>query len=102
MKRDKLNRDKAIDFLKKIDSSRREWGKHLYGLDLEDPIHYDIVINTESMSSGVAANIICAMATGKQFQTTPASQNTMDNLALTLKNKIDNLPLSLRSTVSHG
>ena len=102
MKRDNLSRDKALDFIKKIDSSRREWGQHLYGLNLEDPIHYDIVINTESMSSEVAANIIFKMATGKQFRTTPASQNKMDNLALSLKKKIDNLPLSLKSTVSQG
>jgi hypothetical protein len=39
------------------------------------------------------------MVTGKQFQTTPASQQKMDNLALSLKNKIDNLPLSLKATV---
>ena len=102
MKRDKLSRDKAIDFLKKIDSSRREWGQHLYGLNLEDPNHYDIVLNTEGISSDVAAKIICEMVTGKQFKTTPASQKKMDNLALSLKKKIDNLPLSIKSTVSHG
>jgi cytidylate kinase len=102
MERDKVKRDKAIDFLKKIDNSRREWGQHLYGLNLEDPIHYDIVINTEIMSSEVAADIICKMVTSKQFQTTPASQNKMDNLALSLQKKIDNLPLSLKSKVSQG
>lgn len=102
MKRDKLSRDKAYDFLKKIDSSRREWGQHLYGLNLEDPIHYDIVLNTEGISSDVAANIICKMVTEKQFQTTPVSQQKKDNLALSLKKKMDNFPSSLKSTVSHG
>ena len=102
MNRDRLSRDKAIDFLKKIDSSRREWGQYLYGLNLEDPIHYDIVINTESMSSDAAANVLCEMATGKQFQTTPASQKKMDNLALSLKKKMDNLPPSLKATLSQG
>jgi cytidylate kinase len=82
MERDNLSRNKAIDFLKKIDSSRREWGQHLYGLDIEDPIHYDIVMNTESLSIEVVVGIICDMATWKQFQTTPASQKKMDNLAL--------------------
>jgi cytidylate kinase len=100
MARDKVGRDKAIDFLQRIDRSRREWGEHLYGLDLEDPIHYDVVINTEVMSSEVAANIICDMVTWEQFQTTPASQNKMDHLALFIQNKINNLPLSIKSTVS--
>ena len=88
MERDKISRDKAIDFLKKIDSSRREWGQHLYGLNLEDPIHYDIVFNTENMSLKVIVDIICKMITWKQFQTTPASQKKMDNLALSLKAKV--------------
>lgn len=102
MKRDKLSRNKAFDFIRKIDSLRREWAEHLYGINLEDAIHYDIVINTESLSSKVAANIICEMVTGEQFQTTPASQNKMDNLALSLKKKIDNIPLSIKATLSNG
>lgn len=85
MERDKISRDKAIDFLKKIDSSRREWGQHLYGLNLEDPTHYDIVINTKNLSLGVVVDIICDMVALKQFQTTPESQIRMDNLALSLK-----------------
>ena len=85
MERDKINRDKAIDFLEKIDSSRREWGQYLYGLNLEDPTHYDIVINTENLSLEVVVDIICKMVTLKQFQTTPESQKKMDNLASSLK-----------------
>lgn len=85
MERDKISRDKAIDFLKKIDSSRREWGQYLYGLNLEDPTHYDIVINTENLTLEVVVDIICEMVTLKQFQTTPESQKKMDNLASSLK-----------------
>ena len=85
MERDKISRNKAIDLLKKIDSSRREWGQHLYGLNLEDPTHYDIVINTENLSLEVVVDIICEMVTLKQFQTTPESQKKMDNLASSLK-----------------
>jgi cytidylate kinase len=85
MERDKISKDKAIDFLKKIDSSRREWGQYLYGLNLEDPTHYDIVINTENLSLKVVVDIICEMVTLKQFQTTPESQKKMDNLASSLK-----------------
>jgi cytidylate kinase len=85
MERDKISRDKAIDFLKKIDSSRKEWGQYLYGLNLEDPVHYDIVINTENLSLEVVVDIICEMVTSKQFQTTSESQKKMDNLASSLK-----------------
>ena len=85
MERDKISRDKAIDFLKKIDSSRREWGRYFYGLNLEDPTHFDIVINTENLSLEVVVAIICETVTLKQFQTTPESQKKMDNLASSLK-----------------
>ncbi len=84
MERDKISRDTAIDFLKKIDSSRKKWGQHLYGLNLEDPTHYDIVINIEKLSLEVVVDIICTMITWKKFQTTPESQKKMDNLALSL------------------
>jgi len=85
MERDKISRDTAIDFLKKIDSSRKKWGQHLYGLNLEDPTHYDIVINIEKLSLEVVVDIICTMITWKKFQTTPESQKKMDNLASSLK-----------------
>ena len=102
MQRDGISREKAVDFLKKIDSSRREWGQHLYGLNIEDPIHYDIVINTEILSSEAVADTICEMVAWKQFQTTPASQKKMDDLAILLQKKLDNLPYSLRATISKG
>ena len=85
MERDKISRDKAIDFLKKIDNARRDWGQHLYGLNLEDPIHYDIVFNTESVSVVDVAETICEMAASKQFQTTPESQKKIDDRASSLK-----------------
>ena len=85
MERDQVTRDKAIDFLDKIDNSRRKWGQYLYGINLEDPSLYDIVINIEKLSLEVAVNIICKMVTWEKFQTTPESQKEMDNLALSLK-----------------
>ena len=85
MKRDKIGRDTAIDCLTKIDSARREWGQHLYGLDIEDPIHYDIVLSTENLSPDVAVDIVCNMVALKRFQTTPASRKKMNDLASSLK-----------------
>lgn len=85
MERDKITRDKAIDFLDKIDSSRRKWGQYLYGINLEDPSLYDIVINIEKLSLEVAVDSVCRLVTWEKFQTTPESQKEMDNLALSLK-----------------
>lgn len=85
MDRDQVPRDKAIDFLDKIDRSRKKWGQHLYGINIEDPSLYDIVINLEKLSVDVAVNIIYEMTTWDNFQTTPESQKKMDELALSLR-----------------
>jgi cytidylate kinase len=85
MERDNTSRGNASNFLEKIDTSRKEWGQHLYGLNIEDPIHYDIVINTENLSLEAVVNVICNMANSKQFQTTPASQKKMEDLTSSIK-----------------
>ncbi len=85
MERDKITRDRAIDFLDKVDSSRRKWGQYLYGINIEDPSLYDIVINFEKLSLETAVDIICRMVTWEKFKTTPESQKAMDTLALSLK-----------------
>lgn len=88
IRRDRLTRPNAVDFLKRIDASRREWGQHLYGLNIEDPIHYDLVLNTENLSLEAVVDLICEMAAWKQFQTTPASQKKMNDLALSIQAQV--------------
>lgn len=85
MERDQVSRVDAIDFLKKIDGLRKRWGKFLYGIDVEDPSLYDIVINTEKLSLELTVEIICEMVTWEQFHTTPESQKKMDELVRSLK-----------------
>lgn len=85
MARDQVTRDKSIDFLNKLDSSRRKWGQHFYGINIEDPSQYDIVINTEKLSLELTVDIICRMIAWKRFQTTSESQKEMENLALSLQ-----------------
>ncbi len=98
MERDKINRDKAIDFLNKIDNSRRKWAQYLHGINLEDPYLYDIVINIEKLALEVAVDIICRMVTWEKFQTTPESQKKMDNLALSLKATAADVVEKIRDT----
>lgn len=98
MNRDQVTRDKAIDFLDKIDSSRRKWAQYLYGINIEDPSLYDMVINTEKLSLESAVDMICKVATWEKFQTTPESQNEIDNLALSLKVEITDAITENRET----
>jgi cytidylate kinase len=51
---DKIARQKITRF----DTSRREFIKRYFKVELEDPIHYDLVVNTEHLTFEDAANII--------------------------------------------
>jgi cytidylate kinase len=54
----KLEKKAAKQEITRFDSSRREFIKRYFKTELEDPIHYDLVINTEHLSLEDAASII--------------------------------------------
>ncbi|MDO9529291.1 MAG: cytidylate kinase-like family protein [Syntrophales bacterium] len=82
MERDKISKKEAFQFLKKIDSQRTKWSKNLYGIDVVDPVLYDIVINIKNITVDRAVEIICKAVKLKQFQTTPESQKAIEDLSL--------------------
>jgi len=53
-----------------------------FGIDWQQPEHYDLVLNTERMSVGQCANTICALLEETCFQETPESRRVLANLAL--------------------
>jgi cytidylate kinase len=54
----KLKEKTAKREINKFDSSRQEFVKRYFKTELEDPLHYDLVINTEHLSFEDAASII--------------------------------------------
>jgi cytidylate kinase len=54
----KLGKKAAKQEISRFDSSRHEFVKRYFKTELEDPIHYDLVINTEHLSFEDAASII--------------------------------------------
>ena len=52
---EEVNAKKEIE---RFDNSRREFIKHYFHADLEDSLHYDLVINTEHFSFEDAASIV--------------------------------------------
>lgn len=53
-----LKRDEAADFLKKEDEGRKRYLKQNFDKDINDPLLYDIVINTDHISYDDAAQMI--------------------------------------------
>jgi len=53
-----VNEEKARQEVNRFDNSAREFMKRMFGAEMEDPIHYDLVINTERINYETAAQII--------------------------------------------
>ncbi len=49
----------AEDYIIKEDHERREYVKKLFGVDLNDPHHYDLVINTDKLSVQDITETVC-------------------------------------------
>jgi cytidylate kinase len=59
MREDKLDEDAARQEIAGYDSSRHEFIRRYYQAELEDPLHYDLVINTGRLSfETTVSNII--------------------------------------------
>jgi cytidylate kinase len=82
MERQNLSREKAVEFVQKIDEKRVKWTKFLYHVDWSDPSLYDIVINIERTSIDGACDIVCQSASLDKFNVTPHVQRVIDDILL--------------------
>jgi cytidylate kinase len=55
-------RDEAIRYIEDNDSGRRAFVERFFQAEMEDPQHYDLVINTKHISYDAAARLIVAAA----------------------------------------
>ena len=61
-----LDEDSAKKEIAHYDSSRREFIKRYFQAELEDPVHYDLVLNTEHLRFEAAASIVVDAAPLKE------------------------------------
>lgn len=82
MQRNKLKRQEAIEFIKKVDEKRVRWTRFLYHVDWHDPSLYDLVINIDRLDVHDACEIVSHTAGLDRFKTTPEARKMMDDLVL--------------------
>ncbi len=82
MERENISEEKAAYILKHDDNERKNWSKHLYGIDSCDPSLYDLVIHVKKISVNHAADIICNTVELDDFNTTPESIKKINDLSL--------------------
>jgi cytidylate kinase len=66
---DNLNDSEAAKAIKKSDAGRADYLKRFYDVAEELPIHYDLVINTETLSMEQAATLIAEASKFDEEQT---------------------------------
>jgi cytidylate kinase len=72
----------AEDLVRQNDHELGARVKFLYHVDWEDPLLYDLVINTERLSADDGARLIREALQGGRFDATPSSQRELKDLSL--------------------
>ncbi|MBU1277095.1 MAG: cytidylate kinase-like family protein [Proteobacteria bacterium] len=87
MKREGLSQGQARELLLRDDAERRKWTQNLYGVDPWDASLYDLVIHINQLTVDDAVDFIVQAASRECFQSTPESQQKMEDLALACRVK---------------
>lgn len=80
MKRENISAEKALYILKKDDEERRKWGLQIHGTDTWDCRLYDMVLHISTLTVDDAVQILYETVQKPIFQSTPESQQIMDNI----------------------
>jgi cytidylate kinase len=80
VEREGIPADKAREIILRDDEERRKWAHHLYGADTWDATFYDMVLHLKSITVDDAVSLIMHALQFRGFQTTPESQQAIDNL----------------------
>ena len=72
----------ALDYLRESDRERAGRVRFLYHVDLENPLLYDLVINTDRLEAPEGARLVRQALENPRFQSTEASRLTVSDLSL--------------------
>ena len=75
-----LTAEAALDVVRQTDRERAARVKFLYHVDVDDPLLYDLVLNTERMTAEEGARHLLEMVREERFQSTEASRAALVDL----------------------
>jgi cytidylate kinase len=79
-----LDREKSKKYIEQVDEDRRRWSHTLYNANWDDPSLYDVTINAAHLSAENAASALTHFAQLPEFQATPSSKQTLQDLLLSV------------------
>ena len=63
----RVSHDEAVRYIREADERRSKWGRQMFGVDLNSPDLYDLVVNLEHMSLDTAADMITGTIKSTEF-----------------------------------
>jgi len=82
-----LTQDAALDWVRQSDHERASRVKFLYHVDWDDPLLYDLVLNSERLTSARGARLVDEALEEERFRPTEASRRQLLDLSLTAQAK---------------
>jgi cytidylate kinase len=83
-----LTPERAEKYLSQLDDDIERWIHSIHRADGRNPNEFDAFFNLENMSLSNAAAILCSMVELPDFQPTPASMKTLNDLSLSSHAKL--------------
>ena len=87
-KENKVSHEHAVNYIKLIDERRRHWSDYLYGVNIEESMYYDLVINLETMNVGTAAKVVKTALEQPEFNSNDETMKIMNDLHLSALSKL--------------
>jgi cytidylate kinase len=90
MDRENMTEEKARKAIATLDDQQRKWGRAVYGIDVTNPIFYDLIINVGRIwldDTEDAVETIVDTAGHKKFHPNTYSMNCLKNIALSCRVK---------------
>lgn len=102
-----LTPDAALDVVRQTDRERASRVKFFYGVDVDDPLLYDVVLNTERMAVEEGARYLHGMLSEARFQPTETARAALVDLNIVAQARAlftadPNLSGRLVSVSAHG
>jgi cytidylate kinase len=80
-----LDADSAKQFLRELDRVRSRRSRALFNTDWQDPVIYDLVINSARISTDSAAHLVAETVGREDFRATPESEKAFQDLTTTAR-----------------
>ena len=72
----------AEAYIREMDEARARWVRGMYGVDILDPVNYDLVLNLGTFSVQEACSIVTAAVARPEFKLTEARLRDLEDFRL--------------------